>query len=374
MKTIFALALLCISALFFSCKRDTQDNKRESVTVKTEQHSTENTVTEQITGTPARPAIIDSTHIIRNENGDWAWATLHIRPGDNAPKGNIFPIGKRIYITEDMGEWLKTWDYIAYDENGKYIDKPQEGDLYIRKNLTGNFDNLHVNEVDMYFYSAWVGEEVEKRASEDTLSFRLISKEQYYEKKKSSPAYILYDTLKIIKKNGVITLPCENKTVKLEDIDTDSDNRAQYKYLGQIPDFNAYLIFGQFYESSGYMLFDKTTGENTGSFGEFPALSPDKKLIATIWGNLYDDRTEFAVFKAEAETNEDGQKYFPVLFSYDFTKWLPLHSAYGYENDYFWGDDGYLYIRIQTWHLAGQTLQEESRQYARVKILNAARI
>lgn len=381
MKHKLTLLTLCL-CIALSCKNNTdkQSEKSDTATENQEQTASEEVVAESEDNT-VRPAIIDSTYIIRNENNDKGWTEVKVSPSDNALKGNIYPKSHTLYITEDLGDWLQIWGLITYDENGKYTSNAKEGYLYIRKDLTGSFRELHVNESDLYVYSDWVdGSNKEIRVSDDTLSFKLINKELFYEKKKTSSDHILYDTLNIVKKNGVISLPCKEKTVKLEDIDTDGDNMAMYKYLGQMPDFNAYLIYGLYFESFNYFLIDKTTGENIGSFGDFPALSPDKKLIVSIWGNIYDDVSEVGIYKTEKEdtsendTDSEETGKFPIVCSYIFTKWLPLHVAYGYETDYFWGNDGYLYVRIQTAELSGQTLKEESRQYMRVKILNAARI
>jgi len=366
MKNLFTIALFCILSIALSCnsnKENKKDDNKEPVTVN------DNTVSE-ISSNSVQTQIIDSTYLIRNYNDEKGWIELKYRPDDEAPKGNLFPKGQTLYITGANEEWLTVRALITYDESGKYINNPKEGNLYIRKKLTGPFSELHVSESDLNLFSVWNGENnSEERVSDDTLSFKLISKELYFQKKKTSSDYILRDTLDIVKKNGVITLPCKDQTVKYTDADTDNDSRAVYTYIGQMPDFNAYLIYGSYFESFGYFLVDKTSGEITNHFGDFPALSPDKKYIVWMWGNLYEDITEFSLIDVS-----QSKKECPTLCAYYFTKWLPLHSAYGYETDYFWGNDGYLYVRIQTWELSGQTLKDESRQYMQVKVLNAPRI
>ena len=59
---------------------------------------------------------------------------------------------------------------------------------------------------------------------------------------------------------------------------SDNDDLAIYDFIQDMPDINQWLVLGSYWESYGYLLIDKTSGETTHLYG-MPVVSPDKKHI-----------------------------------------------------------------------------------------------
>jgi hypothetical protein len=91
----------------------------------------------------------------------------------------------------------------------------------------------------------------------------------------------LYHTLK--KKKGIIELKCQAKVKKIIDKPDAEESMQVFNYVGQFEFLNKYLIGGSYYEGLDYKFVDKSSGEVTQTFGEYPNISADKKHIICIY-------------------------------------------------------------------------------------------
>ncbi len=350
-----------IIILLFSSFLSCQNNKQIEKEIVDTQSLEEKVLDVQKSSAQNESVVIDSTYLIRSyDNLPFGWTKLRYQPNIDALDGRSVSLGTQLYITEVLGDWLKVWIRIDKDEEGNYYKDPVFGTLYIEKELTGDFKELLVKENELYD----IVRDFERKdiASSDTLQIKFITRNEYLDKRNKVVSVVTYDTLDFKKQDGKLILPCDEKTVTLSDVDTDTDNRCFYTYIGQIPFLNSYFISGAYYEEGNYFLIDKKTGEMSASFSECPIFSPNKQFVVDIWGNLYDNCSEFVLSKLD-----EGNKP-QVLLTYYFTRWLPFNSAFGKEIDYFWVADDEIYVKIQTAWLAAQVYEEYAAQYISIRM------
>ncbi|MBK7669436.1 MAG: hypothetical protein IPJ32_20085 [Sphingobacteriaceae bacterium] len=87
---------------------------------------------------------------------------------------------------------------------------------------------------------------------------------------------------KFISRNGdTLFLKLDNGTFKklVSDKDMESDNFADYEYIGKINPINYYLVFIAYFESFEYLMINTKTGKETFISG-IPAISPNNKYLA----------------------------------------------------------------------------------------------
>ncbi|MCD8178544.1 MAG: hypothetical protein LUE98_14430 [Tannerellaceae bacterium] len=265
-----------------------------------------------ISGNEPEPIITDSTYLINTGDKYSYGLPLKYEPNDESAEGSSVRLGEKLYIIEEKNDWLKVWANLHKDKTGNYYSETVSGSLYIRKKFTGDIKHLFVSEEDLPVIENYT--ESKRYISQDTLSFLLITKEKYLNQKANAVSSIIYDTLNIKKTDGKLILPCAEQTVTFSDIDiynTERDESVkEYTYIGQIPLLNVYLIKGSYYESSDYFYIDKDSGEKTNSFEDFPVISPDGKYTVTLWGNPYQECTEFVLSK-QVE-NKNIRKHFSL--------------------------------------------------------------
>ncbi len=191
------------------------------------------------------------------------------------------------------------------------------------------------------------------------LKIELINRAQF-ENKRLLAVNFLSKNNSIKKKKGVLSIPTIEKVVKLIDINTDSDNRANFEYIGQIDALNQHLVFGQFWEISSYTMIDKTSGKQAQNFVGYPYLSPDKKYIVAVYANPYGNpNTDFELYRVQ------NKKIVPFM-SAEFENWMPAINP----RDIFWARDGYLYLAVTHssvfWKENGD--YNDKFQYIRIKV------
>ncbi len=355
--------LVVLSVFFLACNGKTA-HKDDANAGETSGITTTSPEEISISENEAEPLIIDSVYLVRNSEGLKTYGSVPLRylPDEESAYGMSARLGEKLYVVEDNGEWLKIWSPINRDRSGNYYDDLIYGSLYIKKEFTGKFEELKVSEHELPIIYDYYAENKQKRVSEDTLAFELITENEYLKQKAASVSLLVCDTLAITKNDGVIILPCVENTVTLTDIDSDGDSSRSYYYIGHMPYLNVYLIRAVYYESGDYFFIDRNSGKKTASFADFPVVSPDGIYVADIWGNVYEDSTQFGISKL----NEDGTA--ETLIYCVFTKWMPFNSAYYKEIDYFWGNDNNLYVKIQAALLAAQVYEDYAAQYIKVKI------
>lgn len=188
--------------------------------------------------------------------------------------------------------------------------------------------------------------------------FELIDQKLYLAKKKKSVSFLTADTLAHKKTKGIITLPCQQKTVTFTDLPSEEETNRIYEYVGQINLLNAYVVYGMYWEDYDFKLIDKTSGELTASFVDYPNISTDKKTILCLGANVYENTADLDFFGI------DNKKILQKMNA-GFKYWMPV----GEITDMFWSTDGYFYLPAvatsQYWKPDGSL--NDQWQYIRIK-------
>jgi hypothetical protein len=195
-----------------------------------------------------------------------------------------------------------------------------ESDLNIITYLTENDSTIYYNDdesLTKYF------------------SIELIDQKLYTEKRKKAVSFLLADTLAHKKTNGIITLPCQKKTVTFKDLPSEEETNSVYEYIGQINLLNAYLVYGMYWEDYDFTSIDKTSGETTTSFVNYPNISADKKNIICLGANVYENTTDLEFFVID-------KKKILHKMNTGFKYWMQA----GEITDMFWSNDGYFYLPV----------------------------
>lgn len=197
------------------------------------------------------------------------------------------------------------------------------------------------------------------------LAITQISYEEYQEALKHKVDFLIEDTLSIVKKKGILTFPCQHKTVYLKDQSDDFENpfSTTYAYVGNMPALNQYLVFEDSQDFYVYIFIDKTTGKQT-EFQRFPFLSTDKKYIITV-GRAYEDLVGIiSLYRIESVK----PLKINVLVD-ESTRWW---AAYDYfdKQPIFFSKNGYLYASM---NVVANFFDEKDelnpqRMYIKVKI------
>lgn len=210
--------------------------------------------------------------------------------------------------------------------------------------------SLTVNQKTVYF-------EADKQLTE-YLTFELIDKPLFDRQKSTAVSFLLADTIDHKKKNGLTILKCRNKTVKYIDKPDAEEDLQVFTYVGQIEFLNTYLISGSYWESGDFKFIDKTSGEETNSFVDYPHISPDKKNIICINPNGYEETADLELYSIA----DNKAKH---VMSASFKNWMPALE----NQDIFWSSDGYLYLTVHNtksfWKENGDL--NDQYQYIRIK-------
>ncbi|MEO0045383.1 MAG: hypothetical protein RL705_574 [Bacteroidota bacterium] len=189
-------------------------------------------------------------------------------------------------------------------------------------------------------------------------SLELIDSKLYLAKKKKAISFLTADTLAHKKTNGIITLPCQKKTVTFTDLPSEEETNRIYEYIGQINWLNAYVVYGMYWEDYDFTLIDKTSGEATTTFVDFPNISADKKKIICLGANVYENTADLDFYIIE-------NKKIIQKMNTGFKHWMPA----GENTDMFWSNDGYFYLPVVStnhyWKPDGSL--NDQWQYLRIK-------
>lgn len=277
-----------------------------------------------------------------------------------------YPYGAKLAVIEINEDWLGVMDRITReykDKNGTEISSNGWEKIYVSRKSVGLLSEIQLIQSDLNIISSSTIKnktdlfEKEKRLT-DYLKIDLIDQKTFENKKNSSVNFLVADTNEIKKTKGIIELKCTNKIKRLIDKPNAEENRVEYEYIGQINFLNKYLVQGSYYESSDYNFFDKTTGELSQSFGEYPVISPDQKNIICIYANPYEDTGDLELY---AINNGKIDQILGVSFNH----WMP-------GKDIFWGSDNYLYLTATPtasfWREDGNL--NDKFQYLRIKLLH----
>ncbi len=127
-----------------------------------------------------------------------------------------------------------------------------------------------------------------------------------------------YENLISRRGDSLIIKTTNGRNVYLVTRQSDNDDLAIYDFIQDMPDINQWLVLGSYWESYGYLLIDKTSGDTTDLYG-MPVVSPDKKHIITFNQDL---EAGFTFNGLQLLEMQDGK---PVLI--------------GSKELYYWGPD-----------------------------------
>lgn len=188
----------------------------------------------------------------------------------------------------------------------------------------------------------------------------LIDQKLYNAKKKKAVSFLLANTTAQKKMNGTVTLPCQKKTVTFTDLPSEEETHRIYEYIGEIGLLNAYMVYGMYWEDYDYKLIDKTSGEETKTFVDFPNISADKKNILCLGANIYENTADLDFYTID-------HKQIVQKMNAAFKYWMPA----GEITDMFWSADGNFYLPILAsanyWKPDGNL--NDQWQYIRIKPL-----
>ena len=103
-----------------------------------------------------------------------------------------------------------------------------------------------------------MGDTSDTKALGKYFTIEKVSKQEYLQALKHRYYFLTNDNLRIEKQDGVIELPCKNKTVTFEDTEASEKfgDAERYDYLGEIPDLNQYLVRYTVYRAQEILFID----------------------------------------------------------------------------------------------------------------------
>ncbi len=167
------------------------------------------------------------------------------------------------------------------------------------------------------------------------LKIELITENVYLAKQKTRVNWLVPDTSKIRKKNGLLRLPISGGSKTFTDKLVDDDGRQEYEYLGQFIFLNTYLVFCMYWEDLQYQLISKKNGATVGTFSALPYISPDKKRIISVYDDPYESESGIDL---SSIVNNSIKSTVRVRFK----NWMTAPAG-----GMFWAVDGKFYIRAQ---------------------------
>lgn len=171
----------------------------------------------------------------------------------------------------------------------------------------------------------------------DYFVIELIDKKTFMDHHNLAADMLNTDTSAIQKVNGVISLPCRNKTVRFTDNLSDGEGHAEYTYVGDLEPLGLYLMSGIYWEEWGYFLVDKNKGNVVLTFQSQPIVSNDMKHIICIDMDTWEGYAYIDLY--EIDNNHIQQM--ATIYS---KKWIPIGSSP--KDGIYWGKDNYLYVPV----------------------------
>jgi hypothetical protein len=138
------------------------------------------------------------------------------------------------------------------------------------------------------------------------------------------------DSDKVQRMGDTLLIKTKSKLVPIVNNNSDTDEYAQYTYMGYLEDVDQFVILGSFYEWNNYVLVDGQTGDQTLLWGR-PVVSPNGKYIAS--GNT-DLVAQFADNGVQLFTGSHKPK---VIGERQLQAWGPEEMR--------WSDDSTLFVK-----------------------------
>ena len=307
--------------------------------------------------------VIDNIYVI-----DRKGLELKQQPNENSKTLGLYEYGAGVEVIEDAGDWLGVRERIQrnYEKaDGTKVESSGWEKVYVKKSGTGKLSEIFLIPEDLNMVNAVSlnGETKtydKEKALTGYLSFELIDKKLFDAKQITAVNFLLVDTASFKKKKGILELPSQKKKIKFIDKPGDGDYRESFEYEGQVEFLNKYLISGSYYEGMDYKFMDKTSGEETQSFNEYPHISVDRKNIICIYANPYESTSDLQLYSINNQQTK-------LLMSASFTKWVTTQDL----KDIFYGADGYLYLVVIHFKAFwGETPDSKAQnQYMRIGVL-----
>jgi hypothetical protein len=195
-----------------------------------------------------------------------------------------------------------------------------------------------------------------------------ISKSEFLKQKNTGVTNFKADTGLFPKKNGVLALKTQKKTLKLKDVQNGEDEQS-YTYLGQYTSIHKLVIAGSYNESGDVFFVDQVTGKTiANSFTGFPYLSANQKYVVSVSTDNADDRGDINLYVIKKDTVIH-------MAGNHFQYWMPALTS----TDFFWGSDGCFYFPFVPYgaYLATDKSGREEKganlsySYARIKFVRS---
>lgn len=298
-------------------------------------------------------------------NKDFSRLDAKTAPDETAPKAFDFYFGDSIAVVGDTGDWFEVLD-IPWN---RMIEIPDDTTSvrvgYICKDKLGNIEDLKLPFEDLItYYTLDDYETIKFLTNEDTLQLEEITREVFYEKKNTIRIDFQKENTGAVKSDKLLKIVCNDTSLTFNDVDPAEslEGMREYTYLGLWKELDIRAVFKSGFEHLDSYLFDKNTGELLSVSSYFPVVSPDGQYIVDIWGNPYEEQAEFILKKR----NEAGK--IEDLYICHFPKWVPALANYGSFEDYFFGGDGCLYLRIISSGLAGSGINQNEMVWQYIRI------
>lgn len=363
MKTLIHIIFSIFLLTIFSCNNSVKTNE------KTVQNSVSDTLTIENAGNKVdydKTKVLQSIYIVDRQGAEFKQ-----QADENSKTLGTYEYGAKLDVIEVTEKWFGVLDRITREflRNGSKIESTGWEKVYVLKSTAGSINEITLIPSDLNIISSLTINQktetfVEGKQLNIYFKIELIDKQQFDKMKNSSVSYLLPDTTVTKKKNGIIELKCQNTIKKYIDKPDgeayDETSMQVFNYIGQFGFLNKFLIGGSYYEGLDYKFIDKTSGEETQTFGEYPNISADKKHIICIYTNPYETTADLELYSID-----DNQ--INHVMSASFKNWMPTFG----QGEMFWSTDGYLYLTVNHvnsfWKQDGNL--NDKCQYIRIKIL-----
>jgi hypothetical protein len=361
MKTLLYITFTTLLLTIFGCNNCGQPNEKTvqrtvSDTLTTEDENTGNKIDYDKT------KVLQSVYVV-DRNG----TEIKQQADKNSKTLGTYEFGAKLEVIEETEEWFGVRDRITREflRNGSKIESTGWEKVYVIKSQTGSINEITLVPSDLNIISSLTTNQKTEnfetdKELKDFLRIELIDKQLFDSKRGSSVKFLLADTTEIQKKKGIIELKCQSKVKRYIDKPDAEESMQVFNYVGQFEFLNKYLIGGSYYEGLDYKFVDKSSGEETQTFGEYPNISADKKHIICIYTNPYETTADLELYSID-------DKQIKHTMSASFKNWMPTVEP----EEMFWSNDGYLYLTANHvnsfWKQDGNL--NDKCQHIRIKIL-----
>ena len=282
-------SLLCLLIALTAC----QSKKEEQATTTlapTEQSpiTTERTTAKQgktqQTSTPARAdfPVGSVVYVLSKEDASPA------PEKENQPQTEDFALGTKLEIVGEEGPYYK----VKKGAHESYVLKSEVG---YKEESFSKEELGQINTLFEYKGTTRIPKDLDNIS--EFFSISLISEADYQQALQQRPKS--FDKGEVIEKTGkILSLPCQKKKVRYEDISQGGFDEAIYSYVGEHKDIEQYIVRVTGAQVVPYILTDKTTGNELYIDG-FPLLSADRKHIITLHTDPVNDETDIALYRIE---------------------------------------------------------------------------